>query len=154
MTPEPSLNILIAEDDDAAAHLIRTNLKRAGFGSAYFRAKNGEEAMTLLDGGRLSDGIPLPKTDKLIVLLDIRMPKVDGIQVLKHMKDSPSLKKIPVIMLTTSDRPQEVELCYRLGCNLYLKKQVDYAKFTDSIAKMASFILSCEIPLFGELNNE
>jgi CheY-like chemotaxis protein len=139
------LNILIAEDDDAAAHLIKTNLRRAGMDS-FVRAKNGEEVVRFLEEGNTT----LDAGDKLVVLLDIRMPKMDGIQVLKYMKASSSFRKIPVIMLTTSDRPQEVEMCYKLGCNSYLKKQVDYSKFVETINKLAAFINTCEIPLFGE----
>ena len=141
------VNILIAEDDDAAAHLIKTNLMRAGLEASYLRARNGEEVLQLLDGGTISP------TDKLVVLLDIRMPKIDGIRVLKEMKGSAALKKIPVIMLTTSDRAQEVDECYRIGCNAYLKKQVDYSRFVDSIKKLASFIQSCEIRIIGDVED-
>ncbi|OGV54743.1 MAG: hypothetical protein A2X49_09730 [Lentisphaerae bacterium GWF2_52_8] len=143
---ESQLQILIAEDDDAAAQLIRTNLKRAGLDKAIFlRTHNGEETLQLLE-----NPASIPHGDKLVILLDIRMPKLDGIEVLRKLKSSESLRKIPVIMLTTSDRPSEVELCYRLGCNSYLKKQVDYGKFVESIKNFAAFMMSCEIPVLGE----
>ncbi len=144
----PLLHILIAEDDDAAAHLIKTNLQRAGIDAQYHRTKNGEEAVKFIESPIV------PSYDKLVILLDVRMPKMDGVQVLKFIKESPTLKKIPVIMLTTSDRPKEVELCYQNGCNFYLKKQVDYTKFVDSIKKFAAFITACEIPFFGEMPDE
>lgn len=143
----PVLHVLIAEDDDAAAHLIKTNLMRAGLEASYMRAKNGEEALQLLNEG------PLPASDQMVVFLDIRMPKIDGIRVLKEMKNSQALRKIPVIMLTTSDRAQEVDECYRLGCNAYLKKQVDYTRFVDSIRKLAAFVQSCEIPIIGDIED-
>lgn len=146
---EAGLNILIAEDDDAAAHLIRTNLKRSGLNAAFFRAKNGVELLDILEERDTLNKIP--KTDRLVVLLDIRRPKKDGIQVLKYMKESCIFRKIPVIMLTTSDRPEEVDQCYRLGCNFYLKKQVDYTRFVDTINKLAAFISVCEAPVFGDL---
>ncbi len=148
---EPQIRVLIAEDDDAAAQLIKTNLKRAGLEAAFVRARNGEEAIAILEGAAQER---IPDSDRLVVLLDIRMPKADGLQVLKRMKSSQRLRKVPVVMLTTSDRPKEVELCYQLGCNLYLKKQVDYAKFTESIGRLAAFISCCELPLFGELPND
>ena len=149
MNADAKICLLIAEDDDAAAHLIKANLSRAGLpDSLFLRAKDGEEALDILEGRSPQR---IPQEAKIIVLLDIRMPKVDGVQVLKKMKSSSELRKIPVIMLTTSDRPKEVELCYQAGCNLYLKKQVDYAKFTDSISKLAAFISACELPLFGEI---
>ncbi len=146
------VKVLIAEDDDAAAHLIKTNLRRSGLQAEYIRARNGEEAMLILQDA--SAEAPLKSSDAVVVLLDIRMPKVDGLQVLKFMKSSSTLSKVPVIMLTTSDRPKEVDACYRLGCNLYLKKQVDYAKFTDTIGRLAAFIAACELPLFGDPADE
>ena len=146
--PDPILNILIAEDDDAAAHLIKTNLKRAGLDTVFFRTKNGDETIKILEGSEIS------RKDKLLVLLDIRMPKVDGISVLKHMKSSPVLRKIPVVMLTTSDNPKEVEACYQFGCNFYLKKQVDYTKFVDAIKKLSEFVKVCELPAMGDIADE
>lgn len=145
---DPILNILIAEDDDAAAHLIKTNLKRAGLDTVFFRTKNGDETIKILEGNEIS------RKDKLLVLLDIRMPKVDGISVLKHMKASPVLRKIPVVMLTTSDNPKEVEACYQFGCNFYLKKQVDYTKFVDAIKKLSEFVKVCELPAMGDTADE
>jgi len=143
---------LIAEDDDAAAQLIKTNLRRAGLQAEFLRAKDGEEALAMLRDS--SPSAQIKNYDPLVILLDIRMPKVDGMQVLSAMKADSLLRRIPVIMLTTSDRPKEVDACYRLGCNLYLKKQVDYAKFTESIGRLAAFLAVCELPLFGELPNE
>jgi CheY-like chemotaxis protein len=145
---EPVLNVLIAEDDDAAAHLIKTNLKRAGMDTVFHRAKNGEEVVKFLESETV------PARDNLIILLDIRMPKMDGIQALKIIKSSPKWKKIPVTMLTTSDRSKEVEMCYALGCNSYLKKQVDYGKFVESIKIFADYTATCELPSFGEGTNE
>lgn len=143
----PVLHVLIAEDDDAAAHLIKTNLMRAGLEASYMRAKNGEEVLQLLNDGSV------PVSDQMVVFLDIRMPKIDGIRVLREMKNSPGLRKIPVVMLTTSDRAQEVDECYQLGCNAYLKKQVDYSRFVDSIRKLAAFVQSCEIPIIGDIED-
>ena len=151
-TEQNPIKVLIAEDDDAAAQLIKTNLRRSGLQAEYLRARNGEEALLILRD--VSAEAPIRKSDVLIVLLDIRMPKVDGLEVLKAMKSCDTLSKIPVIMLTTSDRPKEVDACYRLGCNLYLKKQVDYAKFTDSIGRLAAFIAVCELPIFGDPTDE
>lgn len=143
----PVVHVLIAEDDDAAAHLIKTNLMRAGLEAVFLRARNGEEVLQMLDSGTVSP------SDKLVIFLDIRMPKVDGIRVLREVKSSDAYRKIPVVMLTTSDRAQEVDECYRLGCNAYLKKQVDYSKFVDSIKKLAAFVQSCEIPIIGDIED-
>lgn len=149
---KPVLNVLIVEDDDAAAHLIQMNLKRAGLDAHFIRLKDGEQLLNLLDG-KLPESKSL-NNNYLLMLLDIRMPKVDGILALKKIKSSENLRAIPVIMLTTSDRPKEVEACYRLGCSFYIKKQVDYSKFVKAIQNMAGFIATCELPIFGEREHD
>ena len=143
----PSLTILITEDDDAAALLIKKNLRRTGIQANYLRAINGEEALLIIAGK--NDAVKIPSSNQLLVLLDIRMPKVDGITVLKQLKKNDEFKHIPVIMMTTSNRPSEVQQCYTLGCNAYLKKEVEYKKFIDKINKLADFIQLIEIPPFS-----
>ena len=131
----PVINILIAEDDDAAAHLIKTNLRRAGLEAEYFRTKNGEETLQFLELGKIQFH------DKLVIFLDIRMPKMDGVEVLKNIKSSPDLKNMPVIILTTTDDPREIEECYSLGCNCYITKPVDFIKFTETLKRLGLFII-------------
>jgi CheY-like chemotaxis protein len=77
------------------------------------------------------------------------MPKVDGIEVLKTVKGDPSLKKMPVIMITTTDDPREIERCHELGCSNYIKKPIDYDKFVDAIRKLGLFLLVVEMPHLG-----
>jgi CheY-like chemotaxis protein len=80
------------------------------------------------------------------LLLDIRMPKVDGVEVLRRIKDDAAIRKIPVIMLTTTDDPREVARCHALGCNSYIVKPVDYDKFAETITNLGLFISLVEIP--------
>ncbi|HPS54770.1 MAG TPA: response regulator, partial [Sedimentisphaerales bacterium] len=75
-----------------------------------------------------------------IILLDIRMPKVDGHDVLECIKKDPKLKKIPVIMLTTADDSSEVDLCYDLGCSFYMVKPVDYNSFMEAVESLGKFL--------------
>ena len=76
-----------------------------------------------------------------LLLLDIRMPKVSGVEVLQRMKQSPALRHIPVIMLTTTDDPREVDVCYKLGCSCYVTKPMDFQKFSDTLQRLGLFIL-------------
>ncbi len=138
--------ILITDDDEAAAHLIQTNLKRAGLNFKSIRAHNGREAIDILENSATDQD--LASDEHLLMLLDIRMPKMDGIQVLEYVKSKDSLRKIPIIMLTTTDDPLEVENCYKLGCNFYITKPVDYGKFVSTIKNLAEYIKVCKIPLF------
>ena len=81
-----------------------------------------------------------------LLLLDIRMPKVDGVEVLKKVKADPELCKMPVIMITTTDDPREVSKCHALGCSNYIKKPIDYEKFVDAIRKLGLFLMVVEVP--------
>lgn len=148
----PKVRVVIAEDDDAAAHLIETNLRRTPLECEFSRARNGVDLLELMNGDAPQSSAL--SGDRVIVLLDIRMPRLDGIQVLRQIKSSGKLKSTPVIMMTTSDRPTEVETCYQLGCNAYIRKQVDYRKFRDSIRALADFITLTEIPVYGDGPNE
>jgi CheY-like chemotaxis protein len=81
-----------------------------------------------------------------LALLDIRMPKVDGVEVLRQIKSAPELQKLPVIMLTTTEDPREVDRCHKMGCNVYLQKPVDYEKFAEAIRRLGMFIKLVLIP--------
>ncbi|HEY2156261.1 MAG TPA: response regulator [Isosphaeraceae bacterium] len=146
MTPEP-LTIVLAEDDDGHANLIHRNLERAGLTNGFIRVKDGQEALDLIRGeGAFAGRAPL---DGYLLLLDINMPRVDGIEVLRQVKADPNLATIPVIMLTTTDDPREVERCYKLGCNVYITKPVAYDKFVEAIRQLGLFLQVVKIPPNG-----
>jgi len=88
-----------------------------------------------------------------VLLLDVRMPKMDGVQVLKYIKKSEVFKMIPVIMFTTSNRSSEVNRCYENGCNFYFRKEVDYQKFIETIKNLSAFIQSAELPVLEVTEN-
>jgi len=74
------------------------------------------------------------------------MPKVDGVEVLRQLKASKELHKLPVIMLTTTEDPREVDRCHELGCNVYLQKPVDYEKFAEAMRRLGMFITLLLVP--------
>jgi CheY-like chemotaxis protein len=136
--------ILIAEDDDGHAKLITKNIQAAGITNKMIRFVNGEEVLNFLF---CTNGKPCIKKDTpYVLLLDIRMPRVDGIQVLEKIKANAELQKLPVIMLTTTDDPREVEKCHLLGCNNYITKPLDYEKFIDVIKKLGFFLKIVKVP--------
>ena len=141
---EKEVIILIAEDDDGHATLIQRNLKRAGIVNEIVRFKDGEEALDYLF--QKGEGAKRENGKALLMLLDIMMPKIDGIQVLKRVKADEELRKIPVIMITTTDDPREVERCHELGCSTYITKPIDYEKFVDAIRKLGLFLLVVQVP--------
>jgi CheY-like chemotaxis protein len=141
--------ILVAEDDDGHATLIKKNLKRAGVINDIVRFKDGQEALDFLFR---RGAAPKRESGKAyILLLDIRMPKVDGVEVLRQIKADKELKKLPVIMVTTTDDPREVEQCHQLGCSNYVTKPVDYEKFVEMIRHLGLFLLIVEVPQLNGL---
>jgi CheY-like chemotaxis protein len=138
------LVILIADDEAGHARLIEKNLTRAGLHNPILRFENGQEILDFLFG-RGAGPKRAPGTAYL-ALLDIRMPKVDGVEVLRQIKAHPELRKMPVSMLTTTDDPREVERCHELGCNNYIVKPVDYDKFAEAIKQLGLFISLVQVP--------
>ena len=135
--------ILVADDDAGHARLIEKNLRRAALGNRIERFEDGQQVLDFLfrRGDRKSE-----RETSYLLLLDIRMPKVDGVEVLRQLREDPELRKIPVIMLTTTDDPREVERCHALGCSNYVVKPVDYEHFADAISKMGNFIMLMRVP--------
>ena len=140
--------ILIVEDDAGHARLIEKNLTRAGLRNPIERFENGQAILDFLFR-RGARGKRTPDASYLI-LLDIRMPRVDGIEVLRQIKSDGELRKIPVIMLTTTDDPREVERCHAIGCSSYIVKPVDYEKFAEAIKSLGLYISLVQVPEIGE----
>jgi CheY-like chemotaxis protein len=77
------------------------------------------------------------------------MPKIDGIEVLRQIKADLLLKKIPVIMLTTTDDPREIDYCYSLGCNSYITKPVEFGAFSEALKRLGLFLMIVQIPVLN-----
>jgi CheY-like chemotaxis protein len=139
--------ILIAEDDEGHYELIKRSLQRAGVCNEILWFANGQETLDFLF---IRGEGPKRQPDKeYILLLDIRMPKIDGVQVLERIKRDPELKKIPVIMLTTTDDPRMVERCHGLGCSVYIVKPVEYQSFEEAVRKVGLLLSEVEVPAIG-----
>ncbi|MBC8378069.1 MAG: response regulator [Planctomycetes bacterium] len=136
--------ILVAEDDDGHFSLIKRNLVRAGISNKIIRLSDGQEALEFL--GQLKNSNNPYSRCPCLLLLDIRMPKVDGFEVLKFVKNDPLLKKIPVIILTTAGDQEVFDKCQDYGCNMFIAKPVEYAEFTESIIRISHFISIIEVP--------
>jgi CheY-like chemotaxis protein len=144
--------VLIAEDDEGHATLIKKNLKRAGIVNEMVHFRDGQEVLDYLF--QRTTGDIHQSGNAYLLLLDIRMPKVDGIEVLRQVKADPELKKIPVIIITTTDDPREVEKCHELGCSSYITKPIDYEKFMDVIKQLGLFLLVVEVPVVSTPLNQ
>ena len=138
------VSILIVEDDAGHARLIEKNLKRAKISNLITRAENGQEALDFLFSEGVFEGQERPSP--LLVLLDLNMPVLDGYQVLEKMKANVETKKIPVVILTTTDDAREVARCYQLGCSVYITKPVDYGSFCEAIQQLGFFMSIVTVP--------
>ena len=146
------LVLLLAEDDDGHAALIQRNLKRAGVSNEIVRVRDGQEALDYLRGeGAYANR---PPDAPLLLLLDINMPRVDGVGVLKAVKADPKLAPLPVIMLTTTDDPREIARCYELGCSIYITKPVAYEAFVEAVRRLGLFLQIVNVPREDSLRSQ
>jgi CheY-like chemotaxis protein len=135
---ERRLTIILADDDDGHATLIRRNLERSRLDARIVRLRDGQDVVDYFVNQRCE----LPA----LLLLDIHMPRLDGIEALRRIKDDPVAKMVPVYMLTTTDNPREVDRCFELGCNAYLTKPVAYEELVTTIQRLCSFLEVVRIP--------
>ncbi|ERP30864.1 response regulator [Chitinivibrio alkaliphilus] len=139
------VRILIAEDDAGHAQLIRKNLSRAGIANPVIHFKDGQEVHDFLF--RQGEGPHREQNTSYVLLLDIRMPKMDGTEVLEKIKNDHELCKIPVIMITTTDDPREVAHCHEMGCNSYITKPVEYDAFVKAIRQLGLYLSIVQVPI-------
>jgi CheY-like chemotaxis protein len=130
--------ILLTEDDDGHAELIKEELQESGICNKIIRFIDGQEVWDFLV--KKSERENQEEVSSYLLLLDINMPRLDGVEVLRRIKANDELKKIPVIMLTTTDDPREVEECYRIGCSIYITKPVDFFKCAETLKRLGLFI--------------
>jgi CheY-like chemotaxis protein len=139
-----SLEILLAEDDEGQAFLVQRNLERAGISNRITRVVDGQQALDFIfRQGRFA---AREITGPLLLILDINMPRIDGIEVLTKLKATKETAKLPVIMLTTTDDPREIERCYDLGCNVYITKPVEYEDFVEAVKRLGLFLQIVQVP--------
>ena len=136
--------ILMAEDDPGHAELIRRNLERGGIVNRILHFNDGQEIIDYLY--KRGDGPVRQSGASYVLLLDIRMPKLDGLEVLAQMKTDPELRKIPVTMITTSNDPRDVGRCHALGCSNFIAKPAAYEGFINAIRHLGLFLAVVEVP--------
>ena len=139
-TAQANITILIAEDDEGHAELIMEQLRSAGISNAIIRFRDGRELWDyLMAAGRRTS----PYDDHgFLLLLDIVMPGMDGLEILRRIKTDRQWHNLPIIMLTTTADPREIENCYTLGCNCYITKPVDFKAFIRIVESIEDFWLS------------
>jgi len=139
--PEP-FHVILIEDDEGHANLIQRNLSRAGVRNPIKHIVSGFEALRYF---REPAG-PNLSHDKSVVVLDLNLPDIDGFEILQTLKDDAATQRIPVIVLTTTDNPKDIDRCYALGCNVFMTKPVAYDDFSEAIHKLGLMMTIVRIP--------
>ena len=130
-----AVDILLVEDEAAHAELTKRAIRKAGNANQIHIVIDGEEAFDYLyNRGKYEDKVKYPMPG--LILLDIKLPGIDGVEVLKKIKEDPKLKHIPVIMLTTSEREEDVVRSYEHYANSYLTKPVGFKEFEEKIMQI------------------
>ena len=129
--------ILLADDSENDLELMQRALAQYKLANDVVVVRDGAEALDFLY--RRGGFSAREEADPIVVLLDIKMPRLGGIEVLKQMKEDQRMRLIPVVMLTSSRQGPDVEECYRLGANAYVVKPVDFAQFADAIKTIGKF---------------
>jgi CheY-like chemotaxis protein len=138
------VTIIMIEDDEGHARLIERNIRRSGVNNDILSFTNGTDASHYLFG---IDGSGLDhRGEALLILLDLNLPDMGGIEILQRVKENIHLKSTPVVVLTTTDDSQEIRRCYELGCNVYVTKPVNYESFANAIRQLGLFFSVIQVP--------
>ncbi len=141
-----SVDLLLVEDNTQDAELAIRELKKHNLSNNLYHVKDGEEALDFIFAtGKYADTRNVNHTPKLI-LLDIHMPKINGIEVLEKIKSTESTKTIPVVILTSSKEDPDIKRCYNLGANSYIVKPLNFEGFAEAIKNLGFYWLLLNQP--------
>ena len=138
------VTIVMVEDDEGHARLIEKNVRRAGVNNEIVPFTNGNSALDYILGSDRSGNSVQDR--HLLILLDLDLPDMSGIDILEKVKSNPHAKRLPVVILTTTDDEREIQRCYDLGANVYITKPVDYDSFAHAIRQLGLFFSVMQVP--------
>jgi CheY-like chemotaxis protein len=144
MSPQQAVTIVMIEDDHGHARLIEKNIRRAGVNNEIAAFADGTTALRYLLGADGSGSVSAHR--HLLVLLDLNLPDMAGVDILSRIKANPHVRRSPVIVLTTTDDAREIQKCYDLGANLYVTKPVNYEDFANAIRQLGLFFSIVQVP--------
>ena len=146
-----SVEILLVEDNITDAELTIRELKKHNMANNLVHLKNGEEALDFIFANGRYAGIREVQYPPKVILLDIQMPKVNGIEVLQQIKTDPRTRSVPVVILTSSKEEQDLINGYKLGANSYIRKPVDFIQFAEAVRQLGLYwLLLNESPPAGK----
>lgn len=140
MTGRNEPTIILIEDDEGHARLIEKNMRKAGLSGDIHHFADGTSALDFLFEPAVRNG------SRLLILLDLNLPDMSGSAILGVLKADARLKRIPVVVLTTTDDREEMQRCYDMGCNVYVTKPVDYEAFANALHQLGFFLSVMQVP--------
>jgi CheY-like chemotaxis protein len=141
-----SVDVLLVEDNMTDAELAIREFRKNRLANNLVHVKNGEEALDFLFSRGQFEGLRENALPPKVVLLDIQMPKVNGIEVLQRMKADDRTRATPVVMLTSSKQDPDIQQCYALGANSYIVKPVNFERFAEAIRNLGFYWLLLNQP--------
>ena len=138
------VTFLLIEDDPGHARLIEKNVRRAGVHNPILPFTDGTGALAYLFATDAAGRRTVPGS--LLLLLDLNLPDMSGLDILAQVKADDHLRRVPVIVLTTTDDKAEIQRCYELGCNVYVTKPVEYESFAVAIRQLGLFLAVMQVP--------
>ena len=141
-------SILLVDDDPAHSALVRRNLIKCGLSNEIIPLSSGQQLLDFIFTEGEYHNLTLPQ--KVLILLDINMPNINGLDALKSLKSNEITRHIPIMMLTTSDDPAEINTCFQLGCNAYFIKPIEHQQFVKRIQELGRFLVDTQIPNFAK----
>lgn len=138
------VSIIMIEDDAGHARLIEKNIRRAGVHNEIIPFQDGTSAIDYLFGPNGSGEVSAGRA--LLILLDLNLPDMTGVEILEQVKSNPHTRRSPVVVLTTTDDAREIQRCYDLGANVYITKPVDYEAFANAIRQLGLFFSVMQVP--------
>jgi CheY-like chemotaxis protein len=138
------VSIVMIEDDDGHARLIERNIRRAGVNNEILPFRTGGEALNFLMGADGSGAASAGRS--LLILLDLNLPDMGGVEILRRVKANVHTRCSPVVVLTTTDDNREIQRCYDLGANVYITKPVDYESFANAVRQLGLFFAVVQVP--------
>jgi CheY-like chemotaxis protein len=140
MPQQQSVTIIMIEDDEGHARLIEKNIRRAGVCNEIRAFTSGTSALEHMFDEKVRNSGPF------LVLLDLNLPDMNGVDILAKLKSDETLRRAPVVVLTTTDDQREIQRCYDLGANVYITKPVEYETFSQAIRQLGLFLSVIQVP--------